>query len=210
MLFDQKKTPREHVTHALTLINPGKLLGTVLNVGPVSKRTSYERYSEYRNPHSTSSRRQKNELAADNAVLPAASKDKVKKSDNNQAAKRVPEKNKEIVEKAPKEVFQAIAKTEPTNGDLKKQAGLQKSIPRSDKKPQRRASRENDTRFGSDFSVTKIREYLGSKNGKGVPKNDRHTPIGEKAYGPQKAYIRMILDDKDGKPYADKRLYDCR
>ena len=232
-----EEIPRDHVTHALGLISKEKLLGAILNVGPVPKRASYKRYSEYKNPVSTVSRiDSKRRTPRKDLVLATVPKSKTRdsKADHLNISDK---KHANSSEKRSSDLIKsAVVKSKPTNGELKKQAIVSGNTVIHSAKSRNNMSHENDKKIEDDFSVTKIRQYLGSNNnGKGLSKNNDLRSMGESRYRkkkfgqdnlrpkpspprrddtvnepivskpfPQKAYIRMILDDKNGRPYADK------
>ena len=247
-----EESPRDHVIHALTLVNKDKLLGTVLNCGAIAKRASYERYTEYRIPDTASSRipaKRENKKSIAESESPKASKKKneqpLVEANAGQIKNEQPNKTKEKGA-ASVGISASNTNTRPLNNRAAKSIVFDNRSPdihntsrNADPKDDKKQAKDNDVSLKS-----RIREYLSGNNGNGFANNGGSNNIGNnntsrhKANAPsrgssrkkkktvttqpnankiaavpdnsradtsnQKTYIRMILDDKDGTPYADK------
>ena len=247
-----EQTPRDHVIHALSLLNHEKLFGAVLNCGPIAKRASYDRYTEYRIPDTASlsynlAEKSKNDVSKPKQKLSKAHKNK----NNGKFVERKEERKKKDQNSEKKK--EGLAEIKKLNDKQQQIGNLQPKSTTSKNNstdPQKRSLKksvaESEKKVLEDISLkSKIREYLSGSNGKNfadsnnnnnkidkephIQKTQKSNPnslVGVSEDQPtvkqprvsnryandikpseksrQKAYIRMILDDKNGNPYADK------
>ena len=247
-----EKTHRNLVTHSFSLLNKEKLVGVVLNDARSTKRSTYDRYVQYKqNEHPESlettseikepskfshhksngqSKKQVNEKSASTGETNEKSEDQknelsvndLERKENSEKGVDVGDKpNIGIPESAEKlqsdeDITDGINKVDLANGDQLSEeihnylsgTNDDQNFPRNGSSGEDKSSEKapSTTTFGSHRS--KNERTSKKTTGPNLIPNPLRSATNDskstKETNSAKTYIRMILDDKEGNPYAYK------